>query len=482
MQASYLVLDQGGHSSRALLFDHAGTLLASAATPVATQYWPDGRIEQQAQEILDSLQTVLQTIGEKYGSQHKTIKGAALIVQRSSLLAWRRSNAQALTPVLSWQDTRNENWLRARMAGQEQQLRAITGLRPNAHYGASKMRWLLDHDPAVKQAQKEHDLCIGPLAAFLQQHLTQSTTPSVDAVIASRTLLTALCQQQWSPELLQRFEIPADLLPEITNSHSDYGIITASTCHIPLRLLGGDQSFVALAQGETFFSDSLFINVGTGAFLQRSMPVSRIPASLLSAPLLINPGDTRLVAEGTVNAAATALDWLWQQRGKTLAPTEIETVLQNSLLQNQDEIPIFINTITATGSPDWLPAQAPAFSFAADLDSETVAVLESIIFALQRNIALMQAAQPAKQIVLSGGLSRSQGFCQRLADISQLPVLRCDDSEASARGAAYCLLHDKSHWQASPMQTFTTQHNPALRLRYETWSASMDALSTAAGR
>ncbi|HQQ63473.1 MAG TPA: FGGY family carbohydrate kinase [Pseudomonadales bacterium] len=482
-QAWCLVIDQGGHSTRALVFDTRGHLQASAALPIKTLTGAAGFIEQDPAEILASVTAVLEQIAARLGDQCSVIKKAGLIVQRSSLLAWDRHSGAAISPVLSWQDTRHAAWLQQHIAGSENRLQQLTGLRANAHYGASKIRWLLDNDPCVQQYSRDA-LCIGPLSAFLQQRLTQSPVPCVDAVIASRTLLTETGKALWSDTLLDFFAIPRELLPAVRYTTDNYCDITVGDKRIPLRLQGGDQSFIAFAQGKAFFDDSIFINAGTGAFVHRAMCSEQVPAGLLSTPLLVNHACAEhaaianvMVAEGTVNAAATALDWLWERRRKKLSEMELE-----SALQQPDAVPFFINTVTATGSPDWLPASSPVFSFAADLASEAVAVIESVVFALQRNISLLQAARPAIRIVLSGGLSRLQGFCQRLADISMLPVVCSDDSEASARGAAYCLQDAPAEWQGLPSRTFYPQKHHGLHARYLDWSRAMSALVASSGK
>lgn len=480
-QDLFVVLDQGGHSSRALVFDAQGKVHAHAAVTIETVWGNAGCIEQDAAEILASLRTVLERVSDLQGSACSKIKCAALIVQRSSLLAWNKHSGQVLSPVLSWQDTRHDAWLQQHMRGHESWLRTQTGLRANAHYGASKMRWLLDHASAV-QAASASDLCIGPLAAFLQQQLTQSLVPAVDAVIASRTLLTDLCSLTWSQPLLDFFTLPRAVLPAIRKTTDDYGDLHVGTFSVPLRMLGGDQSFVAFAQGESLFADSIFINAGTGAFIQRAMPIESVPAALLCAPLMIGEtqAENRVVAEGTVNAAASALDWLWAEHCARMSVDELEY----ALAQTRASIPVFSNWVTAGGSPDWLPAARPHFSFQAGLADEAVAVIESIVFGLQRNLDLLQAVKPAGQIVLSGGLSALQGFCQRLADTSGLEVLCSDDTEASARGAAYCLVREflqerPCTWQLPSVTRFIPAQNETLHARYAAWSAAMSAAAEA---
>lgn len=476
-----LVLDQGGHSTRAIVFGDAGEVVAQAAVITNTLILQSGWIEQDPSALVASLRGVLDAVAEQLGEQRcQQIVSAALIVQRSSLLAWDTLSLQALSPVLSWQDTRNSVWLEKILtenhSAVRQRIRGRTGLYPNAHYGASKIRWLLDNVPSVKQAAVNRTLCIAPLASFLHQQLTAATEPVVDAVIASRTMLTEIAALQWSPALLDMFDIPLAVLPVIKPTLADYGVIRVAHRQVPLRLLGGDQSFFALSHGVLFDEKTVFINAGTGAFIQQKMLPSSVPHKLLCAGLCLDGSheDAVFVAEGTVNAAATALDWLWQRVGCTFSREDWVLAARQAETDSAC-VPYFINRITASGSPDWLPAGESFFSIDASVQLQAIAVLESIVFALQRNLDCLAAVQPCEKIIVSGGLSKLDVFCQSLADLAKKQVWRSDDIEACARGAAMQLLPTVALQQA--YYEYAPQNRIALWQRYAQWTAAMDQLS-----
>lgn len=480
-----LVLDQGGHSTRVVVFDASGAVVAQAAIAINTLILQSGWIEQDPSELVASLRFVLDAIAEQLGEQRcQHITSAALVVQRSSLLAWDRLSRQALSSVLSWQDTRNSAWLEKTLTENHGSIRNVirdkTGLYPNAHYGASKMHWLLDNVPAMKDAASHHTLCIAPLASFLQQQLTAqlttSTEPVVDAVIASRTMLTETAALHWSPALLDIFDIPLAVLPVIKPTLADYGAIRIANRQLPLRLLGGDQSFFALSHGILFDEKTVFINAGTGAFIQQKMLPLSVPHKLLCAALCIGDSEenTVFVAEGTVNAAATALDWLWQRVGCTFSGEDWVLAARQTESDSTD-VPYFINRITASGSPDWLPAGESFFSMDASVQLQAIAVLESIVFALQRNLDCLATVQPCEKIIVSGGLSKLDIFCQSLADLTNKPVWRSDDVEACARGAAMQLLPEAALQQA--YYEYAPQNRIELQQRYERWTVVMNQLS-----
>ena len=207
------------------------------------------------------------------------------------------------------------------------------------------------------------------------------------------------------------------------------------------------------------------------------MPAASVPNAMLCAPLLIaeDPANNIVVAEGTVNAAASALDWFWQRIGLTFSTGDWLAAIAQAE-RDPDSVPYFINRVTATGSPDWLPAGEPVFSKPSSTGLEAVAVLEAIVFALQRNLDCLNRVQGCGKIVLSGGLSKLDIFCQCLADVTEKMVLRSDDFEACARGAAMQLLPEMV--SGFGYREYIPRRNPAQRQRYRQWSATMDLLSS----
>jgi len=466
--AHYLVIDQGGHGTRARVFDGQGKALLSAHAPLETQHPRVGWFEQDAGLLEQSLKSCLQQLEQLVREKNLLILSAALITQRSSLLAWDQETRQALTPIISWQDTRNSDWLQQRIHSGDFNLQALkqqTGLRLNAHYGASKMRWLLDHDPAVQRAARQQRLLFLPLAAYAIHLLTANSQPVVDAVSASRTFLTELGSTDWSPHLCSLFQIDHHLLPPIVNTRHAFGHLTLAGQHIPLEVVGGDQSFIPFAYGNHELHQSLLINAGTGAFIQTALSPNETPTGLLCSLSAIDTQQSLTVAEGTVNACASALDWLWEQEHKSLSIEEMEQALLTVSMP-----PVFHHRITALGSPYWLPAGESFFSAPATLPEKAVAVIESIVFLLAINIDLLQQVKPGLQhILISGGMAQSNGFCQKLANVSRMIVIRHRDHEASAQGAVFYLARCSDHRPDQEPDLFHSQYDAGLLARYQSF-------------
>jgi glycerol kinase len=463
----FLTLDQGGSASRALVFDARGQASATARIDVGDRRPQAGWVEQDPEEVVESLKRVAaEAMAQLEAGERAQVRACSLSTQRSSLVAWDRESGAALSPVLSWQDTRAAAWLEAQALDVEQ-IRAITGLYPNAHYGLSKMRWCLEHLDAVRRAAIDGRLLIGPLSAFLAFRLLESRPARVDPANASRTLLFDLARGDWHEESLARFGIERAWLPEVARSDASYGELALDTGHLPLHLLSGDQSTAAFAHGE-LQSDAAYLNVGTGAFVFRIADAA--PPRLLRS--VAHWAETpQYVAEGTVNGAGSALAAFAQAQGIADVGAALEAAWQDS--DSTGEV-VYLNGIGGLGSPDWRSDFPSRFLGDGTPPQQLVAVAESIVFLIERNLALLRTASaPCTHILVSGGLSQSDRFCQALADLTGLPVRRPAHCEATARGAAFLLAGRPADWAALPQHEFAPREGRELRTRHERWQAAM---------
>lgn len=468
--ACYLALDQGGSASRALVFDSAGTELASSRVEVADRRPQPGWVEQDPDAVVASLRQVAEAaMAQLDPEQRARVRTCGLSCQRSSLVCWDRNDGAALSPILSWQDTRAAQWLAAQSLDVEAVHRA-TGLYPNAHYGLSKIRWCLDHLDSVQQAAGDGRLMIGPLSAFLAHRLLQSRPCLVDPATASRTLLFDLSRGDWQQEMLDRFGIQRDWLPAIARSNADFGELHLSSQNLSLSLLSGDQSTAAFAFGEPR-PEAAYLNVGTGAFVYRL--ATQLPAqSRLLHSVIHWSHAPQFVIEGTVNGAGAALAWFAEHHGIA----DVAASLEQHWRDDAQADVLFLNGIGGLGSPDWRPAFASRFVGEASAEHKLVAVAESILFLIQRNLRLLQEiGAPCQYVLISGGVSRSDRFCQLLSDLCGLPVRRPGQCEASARGAAFLLAGRPPAWTQLPEQRFDPHDNPALHTRYRHWRECLQA-------
>lgn len=464
----FLALDQGGHSSRAMVFAADGSLITSARSSVTTEFPHPGWAEQDARTLTASLQNVLGQIQRALGPRWRQVCSAGLATQRSNIVCWDTQDGTALSPAISWQDRRAQSWLDGLNLSADS-LRARTGLYVSSHYGASKIRWCLDHLPAVQQASRSGRLACGPLASYLIHNLCREHPALIDPANAARTLLWNLAARDWDAELLALFGVASALLPRSVPTCYDYGTLIGYGAGLPLRVLTGDQSAAIYANGRPR-RDTLYINLGTGAFLQRPLTaVCTPPNGLLTGIVYADAVRADYVFEATVNGAGSALDWARDQLGIQDIEAQLET-----WLQREGETPLFLNGIAGLGSPWWRAQFVSRFIGDGEPWVQAVAVAESMLFLIAENLQRLQDDEPVQRIQLSGGLAQLNGLCQRLADITGLTILRSRQIEATARGVAWLLADAEGlGWADEVADAFTPQSNPGCRLRLERWRDEM---------
>jgi glycerol kinase len=461
-----LALDQGGHGSRAVVFDERGAPVAEAQQPVRTLHGPQGEIEHASEELLRSLQQAAAAALAQVPDLRVTRAGLA--TQRSTVLCWRRDGT-ALSPAISWQDRRNAGWL-VRLSAQAAHITALTGLPLSPHYGAGKIRWCLDHLPAVRAAAEADELTVGPLAAFLCQRLVDGAEACADPANASRTLLWSADTRDWSEELLALFGIERRWLPRCVATRTDFGRLAPQD--VMLTACSGDQSAIPFAFGRPDPS-TVYVNLGTGAFLQRPLRQRPLQAQpLLASVLGADATHAWFSLEGTVNGAGSAGAWFARHAGAE------EAALWQALgsLPEDAALPVFVNAVGGLGSPWWRPELEPRFVGVGDRSAQFAAVVESIAFLIADNLVLMRAGEPPRRIVLTGGLSRSDWLCRRLACVLGVPVVR-GLTEATARGTAALAAPElAANWEPPPLQRFDPVENPAVSERHQRFEQALQSL------
>ena len=474
--ACVLALDQGGSSSRAIAFDASGNVLASASVPVAEQRIGDDRVEQDPEELVASLRAAAAACARDLGGASSISSGSAgaitaagLATQRSSVVCWDRATGKALSPVLSWQDRRAAAWLE-RFADQAAAIHRETGLFLSPHYGASKLRWCLDHLDSVREAREQGRLAIGPLASFLAFRLLDEHPFVADPANASRTLLWSIRSQEFEPSLLELFGIPGETLPLCEPSRGEFGHLDVGGASIPFRVLTGDQSAAVFAFGPPR-ADTAYFNAGTGAFVQR--PCASAPDELprLLASIAFDDGQSATyVVEGTINGAGSAVRTV----AKELGLGEVEGELEG-FLRSATDPPLFLNGVSGLAAPFWIPDFRSRFVGEGSASAKMAAVLESVVFLARAILEEIELDLPAPaRIQASGGLAQVDGLCARLASLAGVPVDRAPESEATARGLAWLITGSKQAWpDLSAPKRFAPLEDPLLQARYRRWQEAM---------
>ena len=468
--ALYVAIDQGTHASRAVVLDRRGRVLARASRDIALTHPQPDWAEQDGDAMVVSVFSAVAGALSELGERRHDIAAAGLASQRASCVCWDRRDGHPLSPVFSWQDRRAHAWLQQFEAHAESVHRK-TGLFLSAHYGASKLRWALDHLPAVQQARDTGTLCWGPQASFLVFRLLDEHPLLADPQCAARTQLWNLRTRDWDLELLALFGLPQGFLPRSVPTCHVFGTLTSGDVRMPLVAVNGDQSAAVFAFGWPE-QDTIYCNIGTSAFVQRAVTSDPgyVPRQLTG--IVLDDGNvTVYTVEGNINGAGTALEWISNELGIG----DVVPLLPRWLERQGEAPPLFLNGIAGLGGPFWKPDFASRFVGEGGPWQRAVAVVESIAFLLRANIDEMAKYVPrAARIRVSGGVSRLDGLCRKLAAVSGLPVHRREDPEATARGIAYLAASRPAGWNsAAEENVFAAADDRPLRERYRRWRVLM---------
>jgi glycerol kinase len=465
----YLAIDQGGHATRAMVFDYQGQMVSESQSPISTSHPAPGFVEHDTEAMVQSLQNVIDATAKQLGDQVKHLYATGLATQRSNCLCWHKKTGQPLSPIISWQDTRNADWLES-LHDQRDNIHKHTGLFLSPHYGASKLRWCLENLEAVKQAHQQGELAYGPMSSYLVQRLT-GIEARADAVNASRTQVWSLHTKKWDQTLLERFGLEEESLPECVSNDYLFGKLKVGTARVPLTCVTGDQSSALFAYGK-LQAETAYVNIGTGAFVSRPSGYAKLYGRrlLTSVAHQFSNRDCLYVLEGTVNGAGSALQWFSDNE-------KIDDLFEQlpGWLENATEPPLFLNGISGLAAPFWQSHFDSRFIGEGNTAQQAVAIVESIVFLIKANIEEMQkTSSPPQQLQLSGGLGQLDGLAQRLADLTGLTIYRPGECEATARGLAYLLAEQPDNWpEDEPGQWFEPQSNPTLQQRYVQWHEAM---------
>ncbi|MDX1810998.1 MAG: FGGY family carbohydrate kinase [Gammaproteobacteria bacterium] len=474
LKSCYLALDQGGHATRAILFSQTGENIFHSEALIDTLEKESYFVEHDPDAMLRSFAKVIADVSA-YTIQHNIkIEAAGLATQRSSFIATDK-DGRPLTNIISWQDRRAYKFFENEQLDTNL-IHQKTGLVANAHYGASKMQWCIQNIKQVKSALGQNNLRFAPLASFILNNILVEKPFVVDPANGSRTLLMNLDQRRWDQELFTIFQIPENTLPELKPTRYAFGHIAIASQNVPLTICTGDQNAAVFSHGQPT-DQQIFINAGTGAFILSLDKDIKIHPQLLKSVLYDSGTKVLYANEGTVNGAGRALNWLAEKHRISNYENQLAPWIEKC-----KNPPVFINGISGVGSPYWIPDLTSYFDHEAKIESQFVAVTESIVFLIYANIQLMpQALNPESYILLSGGLANNTVFCQLLADITRLPVTLSQETEATAKGLYYLLsadLKEKIQTRLVENKQYKPLANPDLLQRYESWEAKMKKIKS----
>ena len=442
-----LALDQGTSSSRSIIFDAEGQLVAMAQQEL-TQIFPQpGWVEHDPMEIWRSQLATAQQVLDKAGLKASDMRALGITNQRETTVVWNRKTGQPIHNAIVWQDRRAEaTCVQLRAQGQEALIQSRTGLRIDAYFSATKLKWLLDHVPNARAQAKRGELAFGTIDSWLMWQLTQGARHATDATNASRTMLFNVRTQQWDAELLALLDIPPSLMPEVRPSSGDFGEVRPELLGhaIPIGGVAGDQQSAFF--GQACFNPGMAKNTyGTGCFLLMNTGTQFQTShnGLLTTIAAHTSAQTEFAMEGSVFVGGAVVQWLRDGLNAFQSSAEAQALAQS--VPDTGGV-MMVPAFTGLGAPYWEPdargtitgiTRGTTLAHIARAGLESIAFQSAALVQAMNRDALSAGAVPMSVLRVDGGACTNNWLMQFQADLLGIPVVRPVVTETTALGAAW---------------------------------------------
>jgi len=438
-----LALDQGTTSSRAILFDRQGHIVAQAQKEFSQLFPKPGWVEHDPIEIWSTQAGVAAEATVKAGQNGRSIAAIGITNQRETVVVWNRKTGKPIYNAIVWQDRRTAEFCdQLRTEGHEELIRSKTGLLLDPYFSASKVRWILDHVKDARRKAEAGELAFGTVDSWLVWNFTQGELHVTDVTNASRTMLFNIHSLTWDDELLALFNIPRSMLPEVRQSSEVYGETktTVFASKIPIAGIAGDQQAALFGQlcTEPGMVKSTY---GTGCFMLMNIGPEPRPSqnNLLTTVAWKIDGQVQYALEGSIFIAGAVVQWLRDNLGIIKTSSEIEQLAKQ--VSSTDGV-YFVPAFAGLGAPYWDPyARGTIFGLSRATTAAHIAraAVEAIAYQTMDVLKAMEADSglPIAELRVDGGAAANNLLMQFLADVLDTKVVRPRLIETTALGAAY---------------------------------------------
>lgn len=455
MKRFILAIDQGTTSSRAILFDRTGAVHAVAQREFNQHFPQPGWVEHDASEIWSTQAGVITEALAQARTEFSQVAAVGITNQRETTVIWERQSGRPIAPAIVWQDRRTANLCDALKRDKlARTIQKKTGLVIDAYFSATKIKWILDHVEGARQAAQEGKLAFGTIDSWLVWNLTGGKKHITDASNASRTLLFNIHTRQWDEELLNLFEVPRPLLPEVRSSSEVYGetsdrLFNAS---VPISGIAGDQQ--AALFGQMCVQPGMLKHTyGTGGFMVLNTGPKAVPSkhNLLTTIAWELNGKTTYALEGSIFIAGAVVQWLRDGLGLIRSSSDIEK-LAGTVPDNGGVY--FVPALVGLGAPHWdQSARGAILGITRGTRAGHIAraALESIAYQTVDVLKAMEADSKIKisELRVDGGATADDLLMQFQADIAGVPIIRPRTLETTALGAAYLAGLGVGFWEGT---------------------------------
>jgi glycerol kinase len=455
MQNYILALDQGTTSSRAILFDRNGRIIASAQQEFPQLYPKPGWVEHNAEAIWQSQYQVAQNVIASQGLTAADIMTIGITNQRETTLIWDRETGHPIHNAIVWQDRRTSAFCdELKAEGFDKTIREKTGLVTDAYFSGTKVAWLLDHVPGAREKAEVGQLAFGTVDTFLVWRLTGGRLHITDVSNASRTMLFDIHKRWWSNTILKRLDIPTAMLPQVVPSSMVYGETSTEIFGAPIKIAGiaGDQQ--AATFGQACYEPGMAKNTyGTGCFMLMNTGETATESQhnlLTTVGWTVGQGAMQYMLEGSVFIAGAAVQWLRDEM-KLIANASETEAIASSIADTSGVyvVPAFVGL----GAPYWDQyARGTIVGLTRGSGRAQIvrATLESIAYQTRDVLEAMRADSglALQALRVDGGAVRNDFLMQFQADILGVPVQRPVVTETTALGAAYLAGLATGYWSS----------------------------------
>ncbi|MBA2656177.1 MAG: glycerol kinase GlpK [Tatlockia sp.] len=481
-----LALDQGTSSTRAMLYTAKGELVKKSQYPLKQFYPRQGWVEHDPEEIW---QKTVQVINEVVSTVDlQDVIACGITNQRETTLIWDKQTGKCLAPAIVWQDRRTQSFCET-LRDKQELIQKKTGLVPDPYFSASKLRWLLENCPGAKELAAKNQLAFGTVDSFLLWRLTGSKAHLTDVSNASRTLLYNIFEQCWDEELLELFDIPASVLPEVYATDAFFGKIECKELplKIPITAVAGDQQAGLIGQ-HCFKHGMVKATFGTGGFLLMNTGTKPVLSQhkLLTTIAYRIKGQTIYGLEGSLYQAGSIVKWLRDGLKIINVASDTES-LAKSIASNEGVY--LVPSFTGLGAPHWLSSKG-AILLGLSLSSTAAhiarAALESVCYQTRDVLTSMRDDSKIELAGLrvDGGMATNEWLLQFLATLCGLKVQSPVDVETTAQGIAMIasigcgLVSSLSDLEQSWVcqQTFNPEINDESETNYLGWQRAVSLL------
>ena len=437
-----LAIDQGTTSSRCIIFDEAAKPIAMHQLEFELVYPQPGWVEIDPEDIWSTQFDSMAVALERSGLSAADIACAGITNQRETTIVWDKETGEPVYNAIVWQCRRTTDYIEALDEDTCKMIHSKTGLIPDPYFSATKIAWILDNVEGARERAERGELLFGTVDSWLIWRLTCGKVHATDRTNASRTMLYNIRTLEWDSELLELFNVPACMLPEVHPSACDYGAIDASLFGGEIEIMAavGDQQSALFGQC-CFDAGQAKVTYGTGCFmLMNTGTFAVMSRNGLLTTLAATVGDeVQYALEGSVFVAGALVGWLCDNLGILDTPAESSSIAYE--IGTTDGVYI-VPAFTGLGTPYWDPnARGAIYGLTRGTTSKHLirAALESLAFQGYDILRTMreEAGTMLKGIRVDGGVSKNDFLLQFQADILEVAVLRPSITELTALGAAF---------------------------------------------